>query len=422
MKHTVFFMALAALLCAGINSYGQELKAYRCAGGKWGFTDRSGSVVIVCKYDKIGDWFFYEGVWLAPVKLNGAWGCINEIGDVVVPIQYPWRIDAKRKTTLKIEWERGRTERERLERERPEQIRRNSFSFFSQKYFAQEMNNWLQKGEFEKTADWQQRISDDSRKAKEAGLLREAEQAFIAEHSKNMPVGSMALGAYDADKETFLIANSVHGDWFEPVPVNDAPDFKNNWENFVKIPQYVIRNDQLAFAGYKFETADTAVAGNHAAEQKEKQTVSDVSVRQGKAAIGGNLIYGTGGSYSHFGIGGKVLFNANDRFRFAGEFDYFPKQEHFSMWDFSAYGHLVLSGKEKKAAFYPLAGIGMTGLKVEQSESFSGMVFSFGGGIDVNLSSSLTMNFELRFKRIDFSDIDVGGYRTNFVAGLAYRF
>jgi len=43
-------------------------------------------------------------------------------------------------------------------------VSNTSFSSFVQTYVIQEMNKWMQKGEFEKTDKWQQRICEDSRK------------------------------------------------------------------------------------------------------------------------------------------------------------------------------------------------------------------------------------------------------------------
>lgn len=238
------------LFAVNICTYGQNLIAIKCSDGKWGFKDINGSVVITCKYDYVGS--FSEG--LARVKLNNKWGYIDLTGKEVIPIKHDFSEIKNNKHKNLLKFYEREMEAE-LERKKEEQLKRKSFSYFSKEY----IDKWLQKGEFERTADWQQRISDDNRKAKEAELLKEAAQVFIAEHSKNTPVGNIMLGAYDADKEVFLITNSVHGNWSEIVPINEAPDFKNNWQNIVKTPQYIIINDQIAFAGYKYAPIEVVV-------------------------------------------------------------------------------------------------------------------------------------------------------------------
>ncbi|MBQ3243767.1 MAG: WG repeat-containing protein [Bacteroidaceae bacterium] len=52
--------------------------------GKWGFIDQSGNEVIPCKYGNA--WSFSEG--LAAVELDGKWGFIDKSGNVVVPCKY----------------------------------------------------------------------------------------------------------------------------------------------------------------------------------------------------------------------------------------------------------------------------------------------------------------------------------------------
>ena len=93
-----------ALYFSVILSYGQELEALRCLNGKYGFKDKNtGSVVIPCKYDETGDWQIYGSKKLATVKLNDKWGCINETGVTVVPIEYLSRTDAEKMAQEKME-------------------------------------------------------------------------------------------------------------------------------------------------------------------------------------------------------------------------------------------------------------------------------------------------------------------------------
>ena len=54
--------------------------------GKCGFIDKTGRLVIPCKYDEAND--FSEG--LANVKLNGKYGFIDKSGTLVIPCKYDW--------------------------------------------------------------------------------------------------------------------------------------------------------------------------------------------------------------------------------------------------------------------------------------------------------------------------------------------
>ena len=139
---------------------------------------------------------------------------------------------------------------------------------------------------------------------------------------------------------------------------------------------------------------------------------------QGDKAIGGHLAFGSGGSYTNNGIGVKFQYNVTDPIRLEGSYTSFFKKDYISMWDFSANVHWLFEVADK-IRLYPLAGLGTMGIKVEvrglsASESYFGL--RFGGGMDVDLSDHLILNFQLKYQTIE------DGNRTMLSAGLAYKF
>jgi outer membrane protein X len=145
-----------------------------------------------------------------------------------------------------------------------------------------------------------------------------------------------------------------------------------------------------------------------------------VAQKKGEMAVGGNLLIGTGDSYTNLGIGAKFLYNVTDPIRLAGEFDFFPTQNHTSIWDLSAYGHYLFPVADKIILF-PSVGLGLIGIGYSSSvpgvrpNSSGDFALSLGGGIDYELSYNLVLNGELRFKIEN-------GSRLNLVAGLVYKF
>jgi len=127
-----------------------------------------------------------------------------------------------------------------------------TFSYFAKDYVEKKIEVWQQKEEFETTTDWHKRVTDSTREAKVKELSKDAEKEYIAERSKNFKIGNMTLGAYDADNQTYLIQNSIHGNWLVNVPKNEAPNFQKEWNNYTKTPQFAIINDKLAIAGMDF--------------------------------------------------------------------------------------------------------------------------------------------------------------------------
>ena len=53
-------------------------------GGKWGYIDGYGKVIIPLEYEEVGD--FSEG--LAAVRKDNKWGYINPKNEVVIPIEF----------------------------------------------------------------------------------------------------------------------------------------------------------------------------------------------------------------------------------------------------------------------------------------------------------------------------------------------
>ena len=287
----VVLIVLLLLSGLSLDAYGQKLKMYKCADGKWGFIEKStGNFVIACKYDEVGGFIKYSTGSLAKVKLNGKWGYIDKTGIELVPPIYSRSDISNIMNSSSLREKAEKAVREDINRwEREKEKEKETFSYFAPIYVEQEINKWLPRGEFEKTVDWQERITAENRQAKEAELLKEAEQAYIVERSKTMSIGNITLGTYDADRELFLIKNDIYGDWLAPVPIEEAPSFRANWNNIVKKPQWVVSNDRLAFAGYKFGAVETVAASTQQTTTEHSTPISggDTQSTSGTASTSG---------------------------------------------------------------------------------------------------------------------------------------
>ena len=121
------------------------------------------------------------------------------------------------------------------------------FSLYAKDYVEKSINNWQQKGEFERTADWQKRVNEQTRQQKIKDLLAEAEQKYLAFHVKKVNVNP-TLGKYDADNEVFAMTDATYGTMYIAVPYDDAQDFKRNWSNKKINHQLQISDDQIKLA------------------------------------------------------------------------------------------------------------------------------------------------------------------------------
>ncbi len=279
-----FFTIFLCLLLAA-SAAGQELTQVQDTSGKWGYVDAQGNTVIPCKYDWAGS--FREG--LAAVELNDKWGFIDQQGNTVIPCKYDdvgffsedlvrvelnfkWGyIDKQGNEVIPCKYDDAYGFREGLawvelngkkgcintrgdwfdtkeDGQRWVAQQRSSFSWFAKTYVESRVNVWQKKGEFEKTSDWQARVNETTRNRKIAELTREAEQQFIKKYGEDM---TYTLGRYDADNEVYLITCNDK-ELLVPVPIAEAPAFKQNWESMVKAPRYFVENDRLAVAEVAF--------------------------------------------------------------------------------------------------------------------------------------------------------------------------
>ncbi len=121
------------------------------------------------------------------------------------------------------------------------------FSTYAKEYVEKGVNDWQQKGEFERTADWQKRVNDQTRQQKIKELLAEAEQNYISFHLKSITLNP-TLGKYDADNEVFAMTDAKYGTFYMAVPFAEAPNFKKNWDNKKLTFQLQIKDDQFKLA------------------------------------------------------------------------------------------------------------------------------------------------------------------------------
>ena len=427
----------------GAKDFSEGLAAVRSKTDKWGFIDKTGIEVIAFNYSEVEN--FSEG--FAPVRTGDFWGAIDKTGTVIVPHLY-----GSSKAVKNVLADTTKKESNVLKKESKE-----TFSLFALNYVEQEMNKWAQKGEFERTADWQQRVNEDSRKAKKVELFNAAEQVYIAEQSKNMPVGNITLGAYNADIEVYLINNDLYGDWLAPVPIQEAPDFRDNWNNILKTPQWVISNDQLAFAGYKFLALEPDVTDNNI-EQKENQTIQTAETKQSeqvieekqivsnpvrttatktetvsnktaRVAIGASPVVSTGGDVTMYGFCGKFRVYVAKPVGLEGSFTYYlPKEINIwgvdyecNMWD----ANLNIQAKVNKSdifSLYVLSGLGIVGIEAAAlGEDGTQACLNTGGGFDVKLAKVFYFNTEVKIIYF-FKNDGVHSWRSMASAGFVFKF
>ena len=106
----------------------------------------------------------------------------------------------------------------------------NSIKQLIKKIVEIKINEWQEKGEFEKTYDYKIRVAKENRDKKIIEIqnitIDRLKQNFLATCSNN----NLSLIEYDADNETFLIEKNLQ-EFILEVPINKAKYFKENFNN-----------------------------------------------------------------------------------------------------------------------------------------------------------------------------------------------
>ena len=162
-----------------------------------------------------------------------------------------WEAEAKEAEARRQE-EIDRKAAEKLAREQKE-AELASFTTYARNRITPLINEWQKKGEFEKLADYQSRVTGANRLAKIDELTKEAEESFISEHILLDPIRNITLGLYDSENEVFALTSDKFGQLLLPVPIAEGMSFKENYASVVKKdPQYFIEDDKLALRSLTF--------------------------------------------------------------------------------------------------------------------------------------------------------------------------
>ncbi len=195
-------------------TYFSEKLAGACKDGKWGFINRSGAMVIPFQYEEIRS--FIDG--LAPVKENGEWSFIDSCG-------YHYN--------SKSEY----------------------FPFYAKSIIEPHVNKWQQKGRYEKTEDYLERVNSSTRQKFIDSLTLIVRNSFISRNTKNLRTAQKLID-YDADNEVFLINDTRFGEILVPVPIDRAPEFEHQFSSLRKQSEYGIADGHLALTSVTYLMAD----------------------------------------------------------------------------------------------------------------------------------------------------------------------
>lgn len=138
----------------------------------------------------------------------------------------------------------------------------NNFDYVSyiKNYVQNKFNDWKQKGDFEKLADYNFRMTEEKINKTIQQYHQEAMSEiknyfwkFIGKNSK------FDYKSYDSENEIFIVNSELFGDLAIKVPIENAPIFKEKFKysfsisELVKNPQFILSNNELILSRLDFE-------------------------------------------------------------------------------------------------------------------------------------------------------------------------
>ncbi len=226
-------------------SFSEGLALVKTQNG-YGFIDRSGKLLISDTYEDGG--YFAEG--LAAVGISGRWGYIDKTGNLVIEPRfqkaYPF---SNGLAVVRYGGNYGLIDQSGDWILNPVYGGLRSFTNASsmeeevQKLVESKFIKWQLKGEFEKTEDYYQRVSEVNRNRQIDQFTHEA----INELAVNLVhLNRSSLGLYDADLEKFSVYIPGAKAIMLPVPIGLAPEVQNNWkEAWLGNAQFSVNGDEF---------------------------------------------------------------------------------------------------------------------------------------------------------------------------------
>ena len=155
-----------------------------------------------------------DGSYLVYGK-NNKWGLISNTGEEIIPCNFSKISDVKR--------EYEHTYNPDDTSQYADFTLTRDYTGYIRDYVDKKINEWLKKNEFEKTEEYQDRVSDYNRKRKIEQVVAEVcAECLLKVQDKKLP---MTIREYDADHETYKIETPI-GDYIVPVSFQNAQLFK----------------------------------------------------------------------------------------------------------------------------------------------------------------------------------------------------
>ena len=133
-----------------------------------------------------------------------------------------------------------------------------SYQEYAMAYVRDQLKDWMKRGEFEKTEDYEKRVSKENVRKEQERLSNIIADKYLKTYANQLAISELKLQPYDVDNETYAV-NSEFGTVVVNVPLKnrEAEIFKNNWDEVkIRNPKFFIKHDNIAIESISFITPD----------------------------------------------------------------------------------------------------------------------------------------------------------------------
>lgn len=131
-----------------------------------------------------------------------------------------------------------------------------SYQQYAQAYVTEHLKDWMKRGEFEKTEDYEKRMSPENILKERERLSSIIADRYLTQYANQLAISELKLQPYDVDNETYAV-ESEFGPIYIKVPLKnqEAAIFKNMWDQVqIRNPKFFVKNDGIAIASISFLT------------------------------------------------------------------------------------------------------------------------------------------------------------------------
>ncbi|MDE5886902.1 MAG: caspase family protein [Muribaculaceae bacterium] len=165
-----------------------------------------------------------------------------------------------------------------------------SYQEYAQAYVTDHLKSWMKRGEFEKTEDYEKRVSPENILKERERLSSIIADRYLTQYANQLAISELKLQPYDVDNETYAV-DSDFGPIYVKVPLKnqEAEIFKNMWDQVqIRNPKFFVKNDRIAISSISFITPSGKEYAYNASNkvQYEGDKIVDVDVAALMADLG----------------------------------------------------------------------------------------------------------------------------------------